>query len=146
MSTNIQDYSFGYKEKEATSKARKFAFDLCEKAGNLCALTFALTNDVKQTPDWYETQLSSLVTRMYVTLAQCSELLNLNIIDGVKEKMKLNAKKYNEEQCKVSIQISMQHIEKKTHLFPLFYMYSYIESRTYREIRFGYYRQWHFSG
>ena len=100
MSTNIQEYNFGYKEKEATPKARKFAFDLCEKAGNLCALTFALTNDAKQTPDWYETQLISLVTGVYVTLAQCSELLNLNIIDGVKEKMKLNAKKYNENNVK----------------------------------------------
>ena len=54
-------------------------------------------------------ELVALVSMMYETIAECSELLELELVSGVKEKMRLNKEKYDEKECKVSNRILMQN-------------------------------------
>ena len=103
--------------KDDTPEVRRYAFDLCWRSGKLCRAV--------STSDICKQELIALVSEMYETLAECSELLDVDIISGVKEKMRLNKKKYDEEECRVSNCILMQiTLSKRTHMLSLLYIES----------------------
>ena len=102
-------YTREAKEREVTPGARKCAFDLCWHSGKLCRAASTLTNEEEGISDMRKQELVALVSMMYETIAECSELLELELVSGVKEKMRLNKEKYDEQECKVSNRILMQN-------------------------------------
>ena len=97
------------KDREVTLGVRKCAFDLCWRSGKLCRAASTLTNEEEGISDMCKLELVALVSMMYETIAECSELLELELVSGVKEKMRLNKEKYDEQECKVSNRILMQN-------------------------------------
>ena len=113
------------KDREVTLEVRKCVFDLCWHSGRLCQVASALPNEAGGLSDTSKQKLIALVSEMYETLATCSELLDLEIVSGVKEKMRMNSKKYDAKECRVSDRILMQNmLLERTHILSLFYVES----------------------